>query len=299
MREYAILAQREVLVEVELGRLTEDLEQPDHDQHAHDQVHYGEYFVEVTMLLDLVVARNVIAKTNCWQWDEAVVECVQIGPALDVSVNASRYQEEENEHDKRTREREHDMHVRSLEELLAEFVQHGLELVNEELEHHICRAHEPLDYGIEKYHGGRYAQNGEDHAEELAKGCLRVDVTVSDGGEHGAAEEHGLAERPVGLLGDIADGGHAVVVRHTNHPDERVELVVGEALVVASAELPHELVEIADDPGLVGRLERVEDQRAKEQVEHVNENEERETLVCRLKQSCQHCVVSRRFLLLK
>ncbi len=203
-------------------------------------------------------------------------------------VDTRRNQEEQNEHDQRAREREQNVHVRSLQHLFADVAQNRLEFVNVELESDICDAHEAFDNRVEQNHRGRNAHDSEDHTEELAERSLRVDIAVTDRREDRAAEEHGLAEGPVGLLGDVANGRHAVIVCDAHHLDESIEFVVGETLVVALTKLTHELVEIANDARFMRRLESVKDQRAEEQVEDVDQNEERQALVGRLKQSRQH-----------
>ena len=94
--QYAVFDESKVLVEVEFGRLAEYLQQPDHDHDTYDQVQNGEYFVQVTVRLLVRVSRHVVAKTNGAKRNEAVVESVQIGPVLDVSVDGRRNEKQKN-----------------------------------------------------------------------------------------------------------------------------------------------------------------------------------------------------------
>ncbi len=79
-----------------------------------------------------------------------------------------------------------------------------------------------------RYHhqGHWYAQNGVEDAEDFATRGQGRDVAVADGGEHSAAEEHGLAERPIGLHCQVCDRWNASIVGLHNACDERFQLGV-------------------------------------------------------------------------
>lgn len=94
-----VLGEREVLVEVELGRLAEYLQEPDHGSDAKDQVERREDLVQVAMLLLDVVAWYVVPETHCRQRDEAVVEGVEVRPAFDVGVDVRWDYEEEDQYE--------------------------------------------------------------------------------------------------------------------------------------------------------------------------------------------------------
>ena len=235
------------------------------------------------MALRLRVAGHVVAQADRRQRDEAVVKSVQVGPGLDVRVDSGGYKEKEHEHGQRAQEREHDVHMRTLQSLPRESVEHRLHEFYVELEHDASDRHKALYDCVEQEQRGRYADDRVCNAEDLAQAGLGVNVAVADGGEHRATEEDCLAERPVGLFGHVSNGRDAAVVVEADQSYEVVELRVGQAGVVTRAESPHVVVQVTDDLGLVRRLARVEDQRAEEQVEHVGDYEHCETLVGCLK----------------
>ena len=154
IRQYAVFVQRELLVHVEFRYLTEYLQSPHHDHHAENQVGRGEDLVQVAMTLLARIARHIVAKAHRTQRDEAVVECVQIRPVLDVGVYACRYYEEENEHDESTFEREYDVHVSALyavkwQQRLDSLREYGKQIGGE--------LHEAFDHGVQEEESGGYA----------------------------------------------------------------------------------------------------------------------------------------------
>ncbi len=70
-----------------------------HPNNKREWLTCGRNFVQSLEVLVLVIAWNVVTETDGGQWNEAVVEGVQVAPfGLDAAEHGGRYQKEAHEH---------------------------------------------------------------------------------------------------------------------------------------------------------------------------------------------------------